>query len=139
MTSASVSFRASPAENPSGFQNHPAYSLLDSVATSIEERVPSDPDSRDFNCATLGYGGRFRRVKRGLPNRYRLFFQFRSGGEKTIIYVWLNDEWTLRKEGSKTDVYKVFLALVKDGSIPNTYDQLLKGCRDLPKSGLMES
>ena len=38
----------------------------------------------------------------------KLFFQFNSNAPKTIIYVWMNDETTQRKAGSKTDVYAVF-------------------------------
>jgi toxin YhaV len=68
----------------------------------------------------------WRRVKKNnLPDRYRLFFQFRSDS-KTIIYAWFNDESTLRKDGAKTDVYTVFESMLKNGNPPSDWEALIK-------------
>jgi toxin YhaV len=71
--------------------------------------------------------------KNNLPPRYRLFFQFRSDA-KTIIYAWLNDEATLRKEGAKTDVYAVFESMLAKGKPPTTWDELIKMVTPLKNS-----
>ena len=77
---------------------------------------------------TLGrQNGNWRRIKRGLPQRYRLFFMFASTPLQVIIYAWLNDEDTLRKEGSRTDVYEVFKRMLERGEVPSTIDELIQG------------
>ena len=50
----------------------------------------------------------WQRVKKGLPDRYRLFFGFAPDPVKVIVHVWFNDENTLCKAGSKSDLYEAF-------------------------------
>lgn len=57
-------------------------------------------------------------MKKGVPDRYRLFFRFASKPIKLIVYVWFNDDDTLRKAGSKTDVYEVFKSMLSRGQVP---------------------
>jgi toxin YhaV len=64
-------------------------------------------------------------VKKGMPDRYRLFFRFASSPVKVIVYVWFNDEDTLRKAGSKTDVYEAFKRMLARGQVPNDMGELL--------------
>jgi toxin YhaV len=114
-------------KDPDGFIHHKKTKLLKSVHDSITKDVPNDPNDAKFRLGKT-LGDRFtdwRRVKRGLPPRYRLFFKFTSAQRK-IIYVWLNDEHTLRKEGSKTDVYEVFKQMLKRGQVPDSIADLLK-------------
>lgn len=115
-------------KDPSGFVHHEKAKLLKSVHDSITKDVPTNPnDSKFLLGKTLG--DRFtdwRRVKYGLPQRYRLFFKFTSAQRK-IIYVWFNDEHTLRKAGAKTDVYEVFKQMLKRGEVPDSIEDLLKG------------
>lgn len=68
----------------------------------------------------------WRRVKRGLPQRYRLFFRFSSQSARIIVYAWLNDEATLRKAGAKTDVYAVFQRMLRRGEVPSDIKELKK-------------
>ena len=63
--------------------------------------------------------------KRGMPDRYRLFFRFASSPVQLIVYVWFNDEDTLRKAGSRTDVYEVFKRMLMRGEVPPSIDSLL--------------
>ena len=83
--------------------------MLASVYRALTQLVPANPDAPDFRLGkTLGPDNtHWRRVKKGTPDRYRLFFRFASNPVKVkvIVYVWFNDEDTLRKAGSKTDVY----------------------------------
>ncbi|MGM0912786.1 MAG: type II toxin-antitoxin system YhaV family toxin [Pseudomonadota bacterium] len=125
------------ARDPGGFYKHPATKLLQDVQKIINNHVPTDPAAREFLLGnTLGKQYRsWRRVKRHLPPRYRLFFKFQSDAPKSIVYVWLNDEGTLRQAGSKTDVYEVFKKMLKKGSIPDSYQHLVAAAESLSSRG----
>ena len=121
------------ASDPHGYKAHPGTRLLASVYKAITERVPANPDHPDFRLGkTLGRDyGNWRRVKNGLPERYRLFFRFASRPIKLIVYVWFNDEDTLRKAGSKTHVYETFRRMLARGDVPDSIDHLLRESRKL--------
>lgn len=108
------------------FKQHPKTKLLKSVFKQILTDVPTDPNDSKFKLGhTLGKNySNWQRVKNGLPSRYRLFFKF-SSTNKSIIYVWLNNETTLRNDGSKKDVYTVFLNMLKSGTIPSDIEELI--------------
>lgn len=116
------------AEHPASYKTHPRTRLLASVYKAITERVPASPDHPDFRLGkSLGRDyGNWRRVKKGLPERYRLFFRFTSKPVKLIVYVWFNDEDTLRKAGSRTDVYETFRRMLARGEVPDSIDHLLR-------------
>ena len=61
-----------------------------------------------------------------MPDRYRLFFRFASNPVKVIVYVWFNDEDTLRKAGAKTDVYDAFKRMLSRGVVPGDMAELLR-------------
>ena len=109
------------------YTSHPKTRLLASVYKAITQTVPSNPAHADFRLGkTLGAEyGNWRRVKKGMPDRYRLFFRFASTPVKLIVYVWFNDEHTLRKTGSKTDVYEAFRRMLLRGEVPASIDALL--------------
>lgn len=113
--------------DPDGYKTHPKTKLLASIYRAITVRVPGNPDSREFlQGKTLGQNhGHWRRVKNGLPNRYRLFFRF-SSSPPVIVYVWINDDGTLRKAGAKTDCYTVFSKMLKSGTVPDSINELLE-------------
>lgn len=114
-------------QDPSGYKSHPKTRLLASIYKAITQMVPADPDHPDFRLGkTLGAQyTNWRRVKKGMPDRYRLFFRFASKPIKLIVYVWFNDEDTLRKAGSKTDVYEVFKRMLSRGQVPASINDLL--------------
>jgi toxin YhaV len=62
--------------------------------------------------------------------QYRLFYRYDSAS-KIIIYVWVNDEETLRAYGSKTDAYVTFRKMLDGGYPPSTFEELLKEAREL--------
>jgi toxin YhaV len=113
--------------DPAGYKNHPKTKLLASVYRAITKLVPANPDAPDFRLGkTLGSANtNWRRVKKGMPDRYRLFFRFAYNAVKVIVYVWFNDENTLRKAGSKTDVYEAFKRMLARGVVPNDIAELL--------------
>ena len=113
--------------HPTKYKSHPKARLLASIYKAISQTVPSNPAHTDFRLGkTLGaeYGS-WRRVKQGMPDRYRLFFRFASVPIKLIVYVWFNDEHTLRKAGSKTDVYEAFRRMLLRGDVPSSIQALL--------------
>lgn len=114
-------------QDPTGYKAHPKTRLLASVYKAITQIVPADPDSSDFRLGkTLGLEyTNWRRVKKGMPDRYRLFFRFASSPVRLIVYVWFNDEDTLRKAGAKTDVYEAFKRMLARGEVPLSIDALL--------------
>jgi toxin YhaV len=120
--------------DPNGFHHHPLYKLFDAVSTNILVHVPTDPAHicyRQGNTLGRDYKHWFRVKKQGMLPRYRLFFQFRSEAPKNIIYAWLNDEDSIRKDGDKHDVYAVFTAMLKNGKMPNSYAELIAACDTL--------
>lgn len=110
------------------YRRHPKTLLLKSVFEQISVEVPKNPNDKKFFLGnTIGKNNAdWRRVKKGLPQRYRLFFKFLSA-KQLVIYAWLNDENTYRKDGSKTDVYVVFGNMLKAGIVPSNIDELMKG------------
>ena len=120
------------ADDPAGYKTHPKTKLLASVYRAITELVPANPDAPDFRLGkTLGADNtNWRRVKKGLPDRYRLFFRFALSPVKVIVHVWFNDEDTLRKAGSKTDVYETFKRMLARGAVPGRIDDLLREASD---------
>lgn len=114
-------------KDPEGYRAHPKTKLLASVYRAVTELVPTNPDAPEFRLGkTLGAGNaNWRRVKAGMPERYRLFFRFASSPVKIVVYVWFNDEDSLRKAGSKTDVYETFKRLLARGIVPTGIGTLL--------------
>lgn len=118
-------------QDPEGYKTHPKTRLLASVYKAIIQTVPANPDAPEFRLGkTLGaeYSS-WRRVKKGMPDRYRLFFRFASRPVKVIVYAWFNDEDTLRKAGAKTDVYEAFRRMLVRGEVPSGMDELLEEAR----------
>ena len=114
--------------DPVGYKQHPKTKLLASVFKAISETVPANPADPVFRLGhALGKDyAHWRRVKMGMPKRYRLFFRFASTPLPLIVYVWLNDDDTLRKEGARTDVYARFRAMLERGEVPAGMADLLR-------------
>lgn len=122
-------------KDPDNFDNHPKYKLLIAIQDNIYRKIPLNPNDSKYRLgSTLGKKySHWRRVKKNnLPDRYRLFFQFRSDS-KVIIYAWFNDESTLRKDGAKTDVYTVFESMLKNGNPPSDWEALIKHASAIKK------
>jgi toxin YhaV len=93
------------------YRQHPLVKFAYRVRKSIEEIIPENPDRPDYRLT--GELKKYRRYKQGLQ-RYRLFFCF-SNQPRIILYLYLNDERHLRKEGDKNDPYEVFKKFIKQG------------------------
>ncbi len=90
------------------FSKHPDVKFAARVRKATKEIIPEDPDRKEYQLH--GDLKKYRRYKQGLQ-RYRLFFAF-SKKPPIILYLYLNDKSSLRKEGSKNDPYNVFSKLV---------------------------
>jgi len=112
------------AERPDDASSHPKAKLLARILNLILDEIPRDPNAATYQLGnTLGPSHRhWRRAK--FLQRFRLFFRFDSAS-RIIIYAWVNDENTLRKAGSRSDPYAVFLRRLNDGNPPDGWDDLL--------------
>jgi toxin YhaV len=115
------------------YVRHPTVKLFASVLRLLTRTIPENPDAPEFRPG--GSLARFRRArKHGLPPGYRLFWVF-SSRLRVIIILYLNDETTLRKEGAKTDPYRVFQRLVDRGEIGANFEANLSLWRRAHPSG----
>ena len=118
------------AEQPKSYREHPSAKLLATILRYVMEIIPRDPNAPEFRQGnTLGRDNRhWFRAK--FHERFRLFFRF-STKQKLIVYVWVNDEASLRKAGSKTDVYATFKSMLESGDPPQSLEALLHSANDM--------
>ena len=115
---------------PDTHREHPKTKLLATIHRYVTEIIPRDPNASEFRQGdTLGPDNRhWFRAK--FHHRYRLFFRF-STKDWVIVYVWVNDGFTLRKAGSRTDAYAVFKSMLNAGDPPRTLEILLKRAKEM--------
>lgn len=117
---------------PDTYRGHPKTKLLATIHRTIMESIPRDPSAPEFRQGdTLGPDNRHW-VRAKFHQRYRLFFRF-STKDRVIVYVWVNDEFTLRKGGSKTDAYAVFKSMLNAGDPSRTLEALLKRAKEMTR------
>lgn len=117
--------------DPDGYRTHPKAKLLKRISDVVFTEVPRDPAS-DVYLLGNTLGGSHRRWRRAkFLQRFRLFFRFDTA-TRVIIYAWVNDETSLRKEGGKTDPYTVFKGRLAKGDPPTDWTELLRTARPLP-------
>jgi toxin YhaV len=110
--------------SPEEFKQHQDVKLFSSLYRVIYELVPDNPTHPDFRLD--GQLKKFRRVKgKGLPARFRLFFIFMES-TKTIVFLYMNDRRSLRKDGDPRDPYERFARLVQQGVIGSDFEENLK-------------
>ncbi len=116
---------------PKTYKEHGKTKRLTRIKKLMLEEIPSDPGHANWNQGnTLGKEYKhWKRAKFG-QNRFRLFFRYDST-RKVIIYVWVNDDKTLRKEGDKNDPYAIFSRSLQKGDPPDDLDALLKLCNEV--------
>ncbi len=103
------------------YRTHPIVKQLAAVSRAINELVPSNPYHDDFKLRDdlKNYG---RVKKKGLGNRYRLFFRaLEKDGYRVIIFLWLGFP---RKEGDKNDCYSKFKKYIASSHASNSIDEL---------------
>jgi toxin YhaV len=118
------------AASPNTYKSGANAKLLAAILKLSRETIPTDPTLPVYRQGTtLGpHRKHWFRAKFG-NGRFRLFFRFNSASA-TLIYVWVNDENTLRTYGSKTDAYRVFSKMLDGGSPPDGWKELLSAAKD---------
>lgn len=94
------------------FTQHEVVKFAARLKKATLEVIPQDPNRIEYHLHGELKG--YRRYKQGLK-RYRLFFTF-SNKPPLILYLYINDEKHLRKEGDKNDPYEEFKKLAIRGS-----------------------
>jgi toxin YhaV len=110
--------------DPDGYARAKAAKFARVLHDLVVREIPANPASPNYRLGnTLGVDARvWRRAK--FFGRFRLSFRY-SSEQRTIVYAWLNDESTLRKSGSTSDVYAVFRRLIERGTPPASWDALI--------------
>ncbi|MCY7331061.1 MAG: type II toxin-antitoxin system YhaV family toxin [Pseudanabaena sp. CAN_BIN31] len=107
-------------DTPKQYRERFKPKLLKALQKAIEESIPNDPFSKDFELR--GNLSDYQRVKlTGICDRYRLFFKV-DADKKLIIILWLGYP---RNEGGKNDCYRVFGKMVDKGDFPLNIEQLI--------------
>jgi toxin YhaV len=107
------------------YASHATVKLFGHLIQILENVIPADPLAPYFSLQ--GDLKAFSRVKKkGLPDRYRLFFKV-FPEEKRIVILWLGYP---RKDGDKRDCYAVFSQRVKRGDFPDSFESLTNGLLD---------
>jgi len=111
--------------DPEGWRSSANAKLLAALRHLVFEVIPQDPSRPEYRQGgTLGRDRKnWFRAKFG-AGRFRLFFRY-STRSKIILYVWVNDETTLRTYGSKSDAYAVFRKMLDKGDPPDDWAALL--------------
>ncbi len=117
-------------KHPADYTRKSNAKLLNAIRTITLDRIPQDPTDKRYRLGgTLGDNRKhWFRDKFG-NGRFRLFFRYDLRA-KIIVYVWVNDETTLRTYGAKSDAYAVFASMLNDGNPPDGWDRLLDACRN---------
>jgi toxin YhaV len=103
------------------YERHPDVKLFLAVRELTRNVIPSGPQHADYQLH--GDLAKFRRTKgRGLPKRYRLFWVF-SEQLRVIIFLYMNDSASLRKEGDRSDPYNLFSSMVQRGEIRADFEE----------------
>ncbi len=113
-----------------GDKKHPAEKLLARTLRYTQDLIPADPGAPQFRQGNTRGKENRQWFRAKFHERYRLFFRF-STQERAIVYVWMNNEDTLRKRDSKTDAYAVFESMLESGDPPKSFDDLLARARAL--------
>lgn len=105
------------------FKQHEIVKLAYRIRNADQEIIPQDPDRPEYRLK--GELKKYRRYKQGLQ-RYRIMFCF-STQPKIIVYLYLNDEKHLRKDGDKHDPYNEFKKFLRKGMFShNPSDQKIQ-------------
>ena len=105
------------------WSRHPTTKLVAGVRKLVLDVIPCDPFAPEYHLR--GELKDFYRASGlGLPKRYRLFW-VASRQARAVIYLYLNDETTLRKEGARSDPYVQFQAMVRRGDCGSDFEKNL--------------
>ncbi len=118
LVTSSIKFKEK--DTPKQYKERFKPKLLKAIQRAIEESIPHDPLSKDFELR--GNLSDYQRVKWiGICDRYRLFFKADTANQ-SIVILWLGYP---RNEGGKNDCYRVFGEMVDKGDFPSNIEELI--------------
>lgn len=100
---------------------HPTVRLVAGVRRLVMEVIPQDPTAAEYQLRD-DLKGFYRASGLGLPPRYRLFW-VASPRARAIVFLYLNDETTLRKQGSRSNPYEQFRAMLGRGEVGGDFER----------------
>ena len=111
-------------------KNRARQMFLKALKRVMLEVVPANPGATEHRLGrTLGNQPEtWFRVK--VLQQFRLFYRYDSV-LKIIVYVWVNDEESLRAYGSKSDAYAQFKKMLEGGYPPGSFEELLGQSREI--------
>jgi len=116
-------------KKPDSYATSNAAKRLAAIDKLIFEIIPQDPTRNDYRQGdTLG-NNRKHWFRAKFFQQYRLFFRYRVK-EKIIVYVWVNDDKTLRAYNSKMDAYAVFKKMLNQDCPPDDWETLMRECEN---------
>ncbi len=111
--------------DPDTWQKKNVTKRLAAIMKLVTNDIPADPASPQFRQGdTLG-SHRKHWFRAKFFQQYRLFFRFDSS-RKIIVFVWVNDDQTLRAYGSRSDAYATFKSMLESGHPPDDFDAILR-------------
>lgn len=112
------------AKRPHSYNQTNSFKRLNAINHLVFTAIPANPAAPEYRLGgALGANNRhWFRAK--FYQQYRLFFRFDTKA-KIIIFVWVNDESTLRAYESKNDAYLTFRKMIEAGNPPDSWAQLL--------------
>lgn len=116
--------RSSRQGDPDNYLKKSASKRLAAIRKLMLEVIPRNPGHTKFRQGlTLGPEHKhWRRAK--FFQQYRLFFRFHQDS-RVIILAWVNDETTKRAYGAKSDVYRIFQGMLRQGNPPDDWYTLV--------------
>ncbi|SFJ05883.1 toxin YhaV [Desulfomicrobium apsheronum] len=110
--------------DPEGYASNANVKLFTAVSRLVSETIPSDPSRPEYRLG-MTMGAAFRHWRRAkIGRRFRVFFRYDSAS-RVIVFVWINDEQTLRCAGGRSDPYVVFGKMLSRGHPPDEWNALL--------------
>jgi len=118
--------------DPEGYASNASVKLFTAVSRLVSETIPSDPSRPEYRLGTT-MGAAFRHWRRAkIGRRFRVFFRYDSAS-RVIVFVWINDEQTLRCAGGRSDPYVVFGKMLSRGHPPDEWNALLAASKSVER------
>lgn len=120
--------KAAKAADPETYLQKRCAKLLAATRKMAFQDIPANPSDPKFRLGDT-LGDAYKHWFRGkYVQQYRLFFRYDQQA-KVIILAWVNDDDTKRAYGSKTDAYKTFAKMLKQGNPPDEWKALLQAAK----------
>ncbi len=112
-------------KDPQNYKKKNPTKRLAAIAKLAFDVIPQDPTRSDYRQGTT-LGNDYKHWFRAkFFQQYRLFFRYHQE-KKIIVFAWVNDEKSKRAYNSKTDAYRIFNKMLKNGNPPDDWNDLLE-------------